>query len=133
MVQPHFWMTLQTWLCHIWTWKSWMILCLEEKFCHCKFDVVLQGCCVREFHSPRSGMPRTLGMARLGMAMAHLCWLLAPPVLFGAPSHAEPTCRHLGQAQQEGSALMILWECHIWQITTGPFCQWRTVELFLWL
>lgn len=61
-----------------------------------------------------------------------LCWLLAPSVLFGAPRHAEPICKHLGQAQGEGSALRILWECHIWQIPSVDFCQW-TAGLLLWL
>lgn len=114
-----------------------MMLRLEKKFskfCHCKLDMVLQRCCVREFQFPRSGTPATFRMARLGVAMAHPGLALGTSLLlFGAPSHAEPTCKHLGQTQSEGSALMILWECHIWQITTGSFCQWRTAELFLWL
>lgn len=72
----------------------------------------------------RSGMLRT-GQAGggHGTPCAGSWHLLCSLVL---PDMVNPSANSFWPAQCEGSALMNFWECHIWQIPTGPFCQWRT-------
>lgn len=85
---------------------------------------------LRGFHSQGQGCPGHLGLAGLGVAMAH------PVLALGTSCALWCSWTHLHTSWPgtmrgfctDGSLGM----SHL-AIPTGPFCQWRAAGLFLWL
>lgn len=132
------WFLNETELFQTWTWKSWMILSLENRFGHCKLTAscrtLSKEISFPKYHQVRSELPNSYvlgchsGPGQVGSApvLVMKCPVLVLSILCGLWcnqtrwTYLQTTLDH---AKLERSLLVNLWEFQIWRISAGPFCQ----------